>query len=75
MTRNLIEAQAWENGRREICEQCQHSRGPGGDTPEYDWQKCLKRQIRDESSAWEAGSCRLFEPRQDDSRPDQDSAV
>lgn len=64
MSRNLIEAKAWEGGRREICVRCRHFAGPSAEAPKYEWQNC--RRLNDSnpySCLWEAGKCRDFQVR------------
>lgn len=62
MTRNLVEAKAWEGGRREICARCRHFAGTSTDAPTYEWQNCQKLNNRGhDESLWERGTCHAFE--------------
>lgn len=61
MSRNLIDAKAWEGGRRDICRKCRHF--AVSDSPQrYEWQNCRRADSqRGYGSLWEAGKCRGFE--------------
>ncbi len=62
MSRNLVEAKAWEGGRHEICVRCRHFGSTSADAPRYEWQNCRRLNDRGhEESLWEGATCRAFE--------------
>jgi hypothetical protein len=65
MTRNLIEAKAWTNGRNKICRRCQHLGDPGQGLEEYAWRGCKIDGGIGDAGKWDEGHCRYFTPKQD----------
>ncbi|MHC4622666.1 MAG: hypothetical protein ACYS4W_02070 [Planctomycetota bacterium] len=66
MSRNLIAAKAWENGRKEVCTQCEHLGIRSREMPAYGWDNCqklVKSVAVDYFSKWDGDTCRYFEPK------------
>jgi hypothetical protein len=67
MSRNLIAAKAWENGRERICPQCALFGIKTGEIQGYAWDNCQKRingtAVAD-LSKWDGDICSFFRPKQ-----------
>jgi hypothetical protein len=66
MTRNLIEARAWENGRERVCKKCEHYGTGSLEVRRYSWENCQKQVdcgSADDFSIWDGDSCCYFEPK------------
>lgn len=66
MSRNLIAAKAWKNGRDRICPECAHFGVGTAETRGHAWDNCrklVKGVAVDHFSKWDGDTCRYFEPR------------
>jgi hypothetical protein len=66
MSRNLIAAKAWENGRKEVCTQCEYFGFRSREMPVYDWDHCRKSTKSvtiNDFPKWDGDTCRCFEPK------------
>jgi len=67
MSRNLIAAQAWKNGRERICSECALFGVATAEIQGYAWDNCHKTingVAHADSSKWDGDVCNFFRPKQ-----------
>jgi hypothetical protein len=60
MTRNLIQAKAWKNGREKFCRVCRWFAANVLGDNRYDWDKCTNPSGKDSPEKWEGDKCKNF---------------
>ena len=64
MTRNLIAAKAWKNGREQVCKKCANFGNDATKASEYDWNNCQKQKSGIVCfSMWDGKTCCYFVPK------------
>ncbi len=64
MTKNLIAAKAWKNGREKICKICKWFVSGFNNDRKYEWEKCTRSSdASDEPDKWQDNNCSHFEPK------------